>query len=130
MRRGSPEKTGTSKYPGTISDGGQVDHRRDHECEDAAMTETAAIEGSDEAFPDGLADGLLELLNDELSLDPSIPIEQDTDLLVTGLIDSLGVIQIVSWIEDEVGVEVDPVDVTLENFQTAGRMIRFAASLA
>lgn len=94
------------------------------------MTETAAIEGSDEAFPDGLADGLLELLNDELSLDPSIPIEQDTDLLVTGLIDSLGVIQIVSWIEDEVGVEVDPVDVTLENFQTAGRMIRFAASLA
>ena len=74
-------------------------------------------------------DDHLALLNDELSLDPSVPIELDTDLLLTGLIDSLGVIQVVSWIEDELDVSVDPSDVTLENFQTAGRMIRFAATL-
>ena len=73
---------------------------------------------------------LLELLNDELSLDPTIPIEHDTDLLITGLVDSLGVIQVVAWMEEELGVSIDPVDVTLENFQTAGRMIRFASSLA
>lgn len=94
------------------------------------MAEAIAVEDDGGAIPPGLAEGLLELLNDELSLDPSIPIEEDTDLLVTGLVDSLGVIQVVSWIEDELGVEVDPIDVTLENFQTAGRMIRFAASLA
>ncbi len=73
--------------------------------------------------------GLLELLNDELSLDPSVSIDVDTDLLLTGLVDSLGIIQVVSWIEDEMGSSVDPVDVTLENFQTPGAMIRFAASL-
>ena len=93
------------------------------------MNEAIAEYGSGGPIPPGLATSLLDLLNDELSLDPSIPIEEDTDLLVTGLVDSLGVIQIVSWIEAELGVEVDPIDVTLENFQTAGRMIRFAASL-
>jgi len=93
------------------------------------MSEPTAVDGAGGSLPAGLADALLELLNDELSLDPSMPIEEDTDLLVTGLVDSLGVIQVVSWIEDELGVEVDPIDVTLENFQTAGRMIRFAASL-
>ena len=74
-------------------------------------------------------DDLLTLLNDELSLDPSVPIERDTDLLLTGLIDSLGVIQVVSWIEDELGVSIDPTDVTLENFQTPGAMVRFASTL-
>lgn len=77
--------------------------------------------------PDFAAD-LLELLNDELSLDPSVTIGEETDLLLTGLVDSLGIIQVVSWMEDELGLSVDPVDVTLENFQTAGRMIRFAST--
>ncbi len=76
-----------------------------------------------------LSRGLLDLLNEELSLDPSVTIDESTDLLLTGLVDSLGVIQVVSWIEDELEVSVDPADVTLENFQTAGRMIRFAATL-
>lgn len=75
------------------------------------------------------ADELLDLLNEELSLDPSVPIDLDTDLLVTGLVDSLGVIEVVAWMETELGVTIDPVDVTLENFQTAGRMVRFAARL-
>ena len=84
---------------------------------------------SDLAAPQAFAADLLELLNDELSLDPSAVIDAETDLLITGLIDSLGVIQVVSWMEDELGVTIDPVDVTLENFQTAGRMIRFASTL-
>ena len=84
---------------------------------------------SDLAAPQAFAADLLELLNDELSLDPSAVIDAETDLLITGLIDSLGVIQVVSWMEYELGVTIDPVDVTLENFQTAGRMIRFASTL-
>ncbi len=72
---------------------------------------------------------LLALLNDELSLDPSTPIELETDLLLTGLVDSLGVVQVVAWIEDELGVAIDPIDVTLENFQTAKQMVAFAMRL-
>lgn len=95
------------------------------------MTDSPATASatSDQA-PAGLADDLLDLLNEELSLDPSVIIDVDTDLLLTGLVDSLGIIQVVAWIEDELDVSVDPIDVTLENFQTAGRMIRFATHLA
>lgn len=93
---------------------------------EANMSDLAASE----RMPAGLAEGLLELLNEELSLDPAVVIDESTDLLLTGLVDSLGVIQVVSWLEDELDVSIDPVDVTLENFQTAGRMITFAATLA
>ncbi len=82
------------------------------------------------ALPAGFTENLLELLNEEISVDPSATIELSTDLLLTGLVDSLGVVQIVSWFEDELSVDVDPIDVTLENFQTAHRMVAFAEQLA
>jgi len=49
----------------------------------------------------------------------------DTDLLLTGLVDSLGVVHIVNWMEDELGVDVAPIDVTLENFRTVSAMATF-----
>lgn len=53
----------------------------------------------------------------------TLELAPDTDLLLTGAVDSLGVIRITQWIEDETGVEVDPGDVTLDNFQTIERMV-------
>jgi len=58
------------------------------------------------------------------------PIDAETDLLLTGLVDSLGVVMIVGWIEAELGAAIDPADVVLENFQTVGQMVAFAATLA
>lgn len=72
---------------------------------------------------------LIALLNDEISLDPDVVIGLETDLLLTGLVDSLGVVQVVAWMEDELGASIDPIDVTLDNFQTPERMIVFAKSL-
>jgi acyl carrier protein len=66
---------------------------------------------------------LLDFINEEVRLDRSVEVELDTDLLLTGLVDSVGVIEIVSWIEDEFHVEVDPLDVVLDNFQTVDRML-------
>ena len=51
------------------------------------------------------------------------PIEADTELLLSGLVDSIGVIRIVSWIEDHLEIEIDPVDVVLENFQSVAAMV-------
>jgi acyl carrier protein len=42
----------------------------------------------------------------------------DDNLLISGLIDSLGVMRLVSFIEDNFGVHVPPEDVTIENFQS------------
>lgn len=68
---------------------------------------------------------LIEMIHTSVSLDPSVRIEPETDLLLSGLVDSLGVVQIVGWIEDELGIEVDPLDVVLENFQTVARMVDY-----
>lgn len=56
------------------------------------------------------------------------PIDESTDLLLTGQVDSLGVVRVVLWIENELGIEVDPLDVVLENFQTVGQMAEFLRS--
>ncbi len=68
---------------------------------------------------------LIDMITAEVSLDPDHEITGDTDLLLTGLVDSLGVVQIVGWIEDELGIDVDPLDVVLENFQTVGQMVAY-----
>ncbi|MDH3704658.1 MAG: acyl carrier protein [Acidimicrobiia bacterium] len=71
-----------------------------------------------------LADALIELI--QVEINPAADdVGPETDLLLTGVVDSLGVVRIVNWIEDEVGVEVDPVDVTLENFQTVSAMVAY-----
>lgn len=78
---------------------------------------------------DQLKSALLTLIDDEISLDPSVPVAGDTDLLLTGLVDSLGVVQIVEWLEDRTGVDIDPGDVILEHFQTVDLMVAFVATL-
>ena len=72
-----------------------------------------------------IGDQLIEMIAAEVSLDPSHEITLETDLLLTGLVDSLGVVQIVGWIEDELGLDVDPLDVILDNFQTVGQMVAY-----
>lgn len=74
-----------------------------------------------------LANALIELIRTEIN--PACDdLGPDTDLLLTGTVDSLGVVRIVNWIEDELGVEVDPVDVTLDNFQTVAAMVAYIES--
>lgn len=71
-----------------------------------------------------LTNDLLVFINDEVSVS-SDKILSQTDLLLTGAIDSLGVIRVTQWLEDKYDIEVDPTEVTLENFQTVDRMAVF-----
>jgi acyl carrier protein len=77
-----------------------------------------------------MRDELLEYINGEVSLDPTIRIEAETDLLLTGLVDSVGVIEIVGWLEDTTDVEIDPTHVVLDNFQTVDRMLALVERLS
>ncbi len=49
----------------------------------------------------------------------------DEDLLGSGLLDSLGVMQLVWFIEREFGVEVPPEDVTIEHFQSISHIVAY-----
>lgn len=70
-------------------------------------------------------DDIIKFIGSEVSLDPDHVITGSTDLLLTGLVDSLGVIDIVGWIEDKHAVLIDPADITLENFQTVDQMVDY-----
>jgi len=72
---------------------------------------------------DSLTADLIEMIREEITFGE--PVEADTDLLLTGLVDSIGVVRIVTWIEDQLDIEIDPVDIVIENFQTVSLMVDF-----
>ena len=45
-----------------------------------------------------------------------VSVDADTELLLDGHVDSVGVIQLVTFIAEELGFEVPPEDVTIEHF--------------
>jgi len=53
---------------------------------------------------------LREFLPDELLLD------SDLSLIQQGIVDSLGILQLVSFIEEEFNIKIAPEDVVLKNF--------------
>jgi len=53
--------------------------------------------------------------------------DQDS-LLTKGVIDSLGVMELVEFVSAEFGVQVDPADITEENFGTLAGIARFVAA--
>lgn len=57
-----------------------------------------------------------QLLGGQVDIDLS----PEEDLLGSGLIDSLGMIQLLAFIEEKFEVKVPPQDMTIENFMTVG----------
>ena len=51
------------------------------------------------------------------------PIGAEDHLLQQGLVDSLGVVQLVEFLEQEFGVEIKPGDVTLKHFKTLNSIV-------
>lgn len=49
----------------------------------------------------------------------------DQDLLISGLVDSLGVVRMINFIEQSLQVAIPPEDVTLENFQTVNKIAAY-----
>ena len=68
---------------------------------------------------------LLEFIGDEVAVTDD-PLTAETDLLLTGTVDRLGVIRITQWLEERTGVPVPPGDVTVENFQSVAAIATYA----
>lgn len=56
-------------------------------------------------------------------------LDDDTKLFSGGLIDSLNVIELVSFVETEIGCAIPPAAITLENFDSIDRIVRYAKTL-
>jgi len=49
----------------------------------------------------------------------------DYDLLAGGVIDSLGLLKVIAWLEDRFGVVVDDLEIAPDNFRTVAAMNEF-----
>jgi acyl carrier protein len=61
---------------------------------------------------------LLEFVRDELAVGSKKNIQTSDDLLNAGILDSLGVLQLVSFVEEQFGIQIPDEDVVMENFQS------------
>ena len=55
-------------------------------------------------------------------------LSDDDSLLQTGVVTSLGVMELVDWIEDTFAVKVDPSDITEQNFDSPRSIARFVVT--
>lgn len=72
-------------------------------------------------------DDLIRHLRDDMNIDE--PIQGDTELFSTGLLDSVSMVSLITFIEEKTGATIPAGDVTLENFDTVERIVAYVASL-
>ncbi|MEV6174996.1 acyl carrier protein [Streptomyces sp. NPDC051954] len=62
---------------------------------------------------------------------PDVPAEElsdDLDLMANGVIDSLGLLKVIAWLEDRYGVDTDAVDLDPESFTSVAAIAAFLAN--
>lgn len=64
------------------------------------------------------------------SMNIADPIAPDTELFSTGLLDSVGLMNVIAYVEQTAGIDVRAADVTLENFDSPTRIVAYASSQA
>ena len=70
---------------------------------------------------------LVEYIRDEFVRNRKAIIKDDEDLLSSGVIDSLGILKMVSFIEERFGIQIPGEDVVYENFCSVEAMSRYLA---
>ncbi|MCA9942702.1 MAG: acyl carrier protein [Anaerolineales bacterium] len=71
---------------------------------------------------------LKEYIREELMNGSNGELDEAENLLAAGIIDSLGILRLVSFVEEKFGIEVPDEDVTIDNFQSVKSMSDYVAS--
>ncbi|MCA9900323.1 MAG: acyl carrier protein [Ardenticatenaceae bacterium] len=71
---------------------------------------------------------LKEYIREELMNGSNSELDESENLLAAGIIDSLGILRLVSFVEERFGIEVPDEDVTIDNFQSVKSMSDYVAS--
>lgn len=56
---------------------------------------------------------------------PNARLDPDTDLLNDGIVDSMGILQVVNFLEEKFGVQVSDDEITPENFRSLRALVDF-----
>ena len=68
----------------------------------------------------------MEFLEQELAVDTA-DVDERTLLFSTGIVDSFAVITLMTYLETEGGLRIDPVDVNLENMDSIRSILDYVA---
>jgi len=68
---------------------------------------------------------LTDFIKQEILHGRSIAMNDETDLLASGVIDSLGILRMVAFMDERFGVKVPDEDVVFENFQNVRVMAQY-----
>lgn len=71
---------------------------------------------------------IVNMIKVEILQDDSIDIDPNTDLLVSGTLDSMALMRLVSMIESKYSIKVQPIDLVIENFINTKAMEGFIGS--
>ena len=66
---------------------------------------------------------ITEYIKKEIVRNDKATISEDEDLLSSGVLDSLGILQLVAYIQDTFGIEVPDKDVVYENFHSIKSLV-------
>ncbi|HMB62011.1 MAG TPA: acyl carrier protein [Eudoraea sp.] len=72
-----------------------------------------------------MKDKIINYIKSEISNDPLQDIGPEDDLLGSGIIDSLGMMKLVLFIEKECHMKINNEDMTVENFMTVQNILNF-----
>ncbi|MDT1061319.1 acyl carrier protein [Paracoccus sp. CPCC 101403] len=70
---------------------------------------------------------LISYLRDDQNIHE--PIGAETELFSSGLLDSVSMVGLIGFIEEQTGSAIQPADVTLENFDTVDRILAYVTGL-
>lgn len=65
-----------------------------------------------------MTDKIITYIKTEISMEPMEDIDLEEDLLGNGIVDSLGMMKLALFIENEFKIKIAPEDMTVENFNT------------
>jgi acyl carrier protein len=68
---------------------------------------------------------LSNYIKQEIMRNPKANLRDDEDLLSAGILDSLAILQLVAFIEEDFGIKVPDEDVVFENFQSINALNQY-----
>lgn len=71
---------------------------------------------------------ILDFVRQEILNEPDSNLAPEDDLLETGLVDSIGMMRLVAFIETERGSKIPATDLVLENFKSIDAIVRYLAA--
>ena len=66
-----------------------------------------------------IASRVREFINEELLRGEDVVVQRDNDPLLEGILDSVGLLQLVAFVEEEFEIQIDDAEIVAENFSSA-----------